>query len=106
MAVLESYTRFVGYLESHLFSCHIREFTGMECPGCGMQTAFIALLKGDVMESLATHPGFIPFMATFLFTLIHLKMRFKAGPRVVLILFCLTVTLTIVNYIGRLAHLW
>lgn len=37
------------------WSCPIRALTGMPCPGCGLTTGTIQLLRGDIAASLQTH---------------------------------------------------
>jgi hypothetical protein len=68
-----------------------------------MQRALIALLRGDIAESFYLNPGLICFVLTFLFCLLHLKFGFSNGARVVVVLFLLTVSLMIVNFIVKLS---
>lgn len=100
------YFALVDQLEAHLLPCGFKQLTGVSCPGCGMQTAFVALLRGDLAASLAANPALIPLIFTFVFTLCHLKMGFRRGPRIVLALFLFSSALMIVNHVGRLGHLW
>jgi len=96
-----SYNDLINFLEQHLFACGIKQLTGFDCPGCGMQRAFIALLKGDLPASFAANPAMLPFLLTLVFTLLHLRFRFRHGAQVVLVLYCLCVSLMIVNYVCR-----
>ena len=54
----------VGYsLLAHRFlgtSCLLASTTGIPCPGCGWTRAFLALLDGDIVESLRLYPLLIP----------------------------------------------
>jgi hypothetical protein len=36
--------------------CSVRRFTGYDCPGCGLKSAFIALAHGKVRECVDLHP--------------------------------------------------
>lgn len=40
--------------------------TSIDCPGCGMQSAFILLLKGDIVSSFLTHPALIPLILSII----------------------------------------
>lgn len=36
--------------------CTVRRFLGVNCPGCGMKSAFIALTHGEIRASVDAHP--------------------------------------------------
>lgn len=44
--------------------CIIRAITGLPCPGCGLTHSGLALLHGDVAESLRYHALFVPYILT------------------------------------------
>jgi len=52
--------------------CPIRAATGIPCPGCGLTTASMELLKGDVLGSLHTHAFAPVFVLALLIMLILL----------------------------------
>ena len=64
--------------------CPIRAATGIPCPGCGLTTAAVQLLHGDIAGSLHTHafaPIFLAFGLLLLTALIlptELLQRFSA----------------------------
>lgn len=100
------YSSLVDCLERNLLPCGVKQLTGLNCPGCGLQTAFVALLRGDIAGSIGANPALIPLIGLFVFVSIHIKAGFKKGPQVILWLFGGTVALMIVNYIARFALLW
>ncbi|MEI6579682.1 MAG: DUF2752 domain-containing protein [Eubacteriales bacterium] len=56
-----AYTFFLG--------CPISHFFGVPCPSCGMTSAHLAFLRGDIREAFAYHPLFwlaIPLIFLFL----------------------------------------
>ena len=68
--------KFISWLESHQLPCFYKHYLGFECIGCGMQTALILLLKGEVIESFKTYPALLPvFLIAFL--ILHFIFRFK-----------------------------
>jgi hypothetical protein len=93
----------ISFLEERLLSCSVKEATGFDCPGCGMQRAFIALFRGDLTGSLALNPGLLAFLLTLLYCLLHLRFGFPKGARNVVFLFVFTVSLMIVNFIVKLS---
>lgn len=45
------------YLPGHEHPfCAIKIGTGVDCPGCGMTRAFLALARGDISQSFKYHP--------------------------------------------------
>lgn len=92
------------FLEQHLFACVFRSLTGLDCPGCGLQRAFIALLRGDIVASFEHNAALIPFVITAIYTAFHLKFSFRSGARNILAMFIFTVSLMIVNFIARLPN--
>lgn len=89
----------IDFLERNLFSCSIKNLTGYECPGCGMQRAFIALLKGNIADSFAYNASLIPFLITIVFTVSHLIFGYKNGARLIIILFSVTVGVMLGQYV-------
>jgi hypothetical protein len=100
------YKNMIDWLQNHLSPCFFKSHFGLECPGCGMQRAFIALLKGDLVQSLQFHPALIPFILTILALFIQLKVKHPKGGILVMWLFVICSLITIVNYITRQWILW
>lgn len=75
---------------------------GMNCPGCGMQRAFIALLKGNLAESLEINASLIPFLVTVFYVIGHLIFSFKNGPRNIVIFVIITTLILMVNFVIKL----
>ncbi len=91
----------IHWLENHLFTCLFKAHLGIECPGCGTQRALIALLKGNLAESVHYHAALIPFLATLLALIIQLVVKHEKGGRVVMWLFIFTTCITFIQYIIR-----
>jgi hypothetical protein len=89
------------WLYKHLTACSFKSYLGMECPGCGMQRAFISLLKGDLIQSFQYHPALIPFLITIAALLIQLKLKHPKGGNFVMWLFIITTTITVINFVTK-----
>ena len=76
----------------------------MDCPGCGTQTAFVLLLKGDLIQSFYTYPPLMLFISLFLFLLLHLFLKFRSGGVIVKYLFLSAAASVVINFIFRLIH--
>lgn len=92
----------IHFLEQHLVPCSIKHLTGFECPGCGMQRALIALLRGDLRASLCYNPSLLPFLGTLIYAICHLISSFSNGARNTVIFFAFTGSLMIVNFVVKL----
>lgn len=91
----------IKWLENHLFVCYIKSHWGFDCPGCGIQRSFIALLKGHLAESFHYHAATIPFIVTLLLLFIQLKVKHVNGGKWVMYAFVATSLITLVQFICR-----
>jgi len=92
----------IDWLESHTIPCMYKKFLGIECPGCGIQTALIELLKGNVLESIRTFPALLPTIFLVFFLILHLIFKFRKGAFVLKISFIATGSIMFVHYIYKL----
>ncbi len=95
------YFDFVHWLEKNQTACFYKKYIGIECPGCGAQRAFIALLKGNFFESFQTFPALIPLILMFIFLIMHLIFRFKNGAKILLFAFIVNTFIILLNYIYK-----
>lgn len=93
----------ITWAESHMGTCRFHQETNLACPGCGLQRAVIALLKGDLVESFLLFPALLPLLAMFIFLGVHLMFRLKHGALVLKIMYISNVSIIIINYIIKLA---
>ncbi|MFT3936147.1 MAG: DUF2752 domain-containing protein [Chitinophagaceae bacterium] len=70
---------FTDWLQDHMLSCPSKKYLHIECPGCGFQRSCIALLRGDIVDSLQLYPATIPMLFLFAFALLHIKYKFVNG---------------------------
>jgi len=95
--------QFISWLSQKSSTCPIQEHLGVHCPGCGFQSSLIALLKGNLIDSIKIYPALLPILATISLLLVHLKFRFYWGKKGVKILFTLSVILILFNYFYKLS---
>ncbi len=91
-------------MEEHLLPCLFKKYLGIECLGCGIQRSFLALVKGDLMESIQLYPALIPMLITFAILFVHLKYKLKHGPRILVFAFSITSALILGNYLIKLFY--
>jgi hypothetical protein len=95
-------TQIFEWLKVHLLTCPSKHFLRLDCPGCGLQRSFIALLEGDLSQSLRLYPATIPMLFTFVFTALHIKFNFRYGASVIKWSFILTVSIIVIFYIYKI----
>ena len=92
----------IDWLEKRQFPCFYKSMFGIDCPGCGIQRAFIALLRGDFLESLKLYPALIPILAMFVFLIVHLFYHLKNGAKILMWMFILNGVIIFISYIYKL----
>ena len=92
----------IEWLEKHTTPCFFKSNYNFECPGCGMQRAFIALMKGDIAESFSQHPALIPLIIASLVSLFYMFFKWEKGVKHIVFLFSFTVLIFIVNYLVKI----
>ena len=94
--------KLIHWLETHRLSCQFYQNYHIECPGCGLQSAFISLLKGNFTESITTYPALIPLILLIISLATHIKFRSKWTLKSNTILASLSLVLILINYINKL----
>ena len=95
---------FIIWLEQNQQPCLYKKHLNFDCPGCGMQTAFIELLKGNFVESIYAYPALIPMIILFLTLSLYLMFKFKYGSVILKYWFIFTVIITIVSYLFKISY--
>ncbi len=94
--------KLIHWLQSHSLSCQFYENYHIKCPGCGLQSAFISLLKGNVLESIQAYPAILPLALLFVSLILHLKYRLKWTYKSNCILASLSILTILINFIIKL----
>jgi hypothetical protein len=94
----------IAWLESHMLSCPSKTYLNLACPGCGFQRSTIALLKGNIAESLQLYPATIPLLFVVIFSLVHIKAKFSFGAALIKYLYIFTALIIVISYIYKITH--
>jgi hypothetical protein len=105
MFITLTFSNFIRWMEEHMLSCPSKKYLHIECPGCGFQRSFIALMQGDLYTSLALYPATIPILIMIVFTMFHLKYKFLYGAAIIKYLQISTAIVILVFYIYKVIHL-
>jgi len=93
---------FVDWLEKRQLPCFYKSLFGIDCPGCGMQRALIALLRGDLLGSLRIYPALIPTMIMLVVLAVHVFFHLKNGAKILVWLFIFNAVIIVFSYIYKL----
>jgi hypothetical protein len=102
--LLLTYQDMLQWLRGHQLTCPSKSWLHMECPGCGLQRSFLALLEGDLQQSLRLYPATLPLLFVLAFTPLHLWFKFKQGAQVIKFAFLLAALVIFVFYILKIIH--
>jgi hypothetical protein len=92
----------LSWLKLHLLTCPLKEYTGLDCPGCGFQRSFLALFDGQFVQSFKLYPATIPLIILIGFAIAHLKFEFRQGAFFIKILYVSISLIIIINYIYKI----
>lgn len=92
------------WLQAHQLACPVKKYLHIDCPGCGMQRSFIALLQGDIVLSVQLHPVTIPLLLFLLYSILHLTIKFKNGNRMIVYGYLFVTILIVTNYIYKIVN--
>jgi hypothetical protein len=97
-----TYTAFVNWLEAHALPCISQSLFQVSCPGCGFQRSAIALLRGQVGQSLQLYPALLPMLLYFGFLVADRKYRFKHSKKIMQFGLALLFIIIFVSFIFKL----
>ncbi len=92
----------IDWLQKHQLPCLYKKILGFDCPGCGMQSAVIELLKGNICESIKLYPALIPIIFMFIFLLLHIIFKIKNGANILKFLFIANTIIILINYLFKI----
>lgn len=89
-----------------MIPCSWKEAFGIDCPACGTQRSFAALLHGHLWESILLFPALLPLIAVFMLTVVHLFRPLPNGARWIVRLFILSAVLMFGNWLVKVIVFW
>jgi Protein of unknown function (DUF2752) len=91
-----------NWLEEHQLPCLFKSITHFDCPGCGLQTSLLLLLRGNIMDSLKTYPALLPIIFLFLYLIFHVIKKNTTGAVVLKYLYFFCTGIIVLSYIYKL----
>ncbi|MBQ4356044.1 MAG: DUF2752 domain-containing protein [Bacteroidales bacterium] len=91
--------RLADWLSDHMFPCFYQQVLGFHCPFCGLQRSVIALLEGDIGESITLFPPLFPLLLTALFALFYWWKHTPTTRRIINIMLLADAAILLINCI-------
>ncbi|MEX0966245.1 MAG: DUF2752 domain-containing protein [Bacteroidia bacterium] len=95
----------IKWLNEHLFSCFFLKHFHLPCPGCGMQRSFLALIQGQITESIILYPALIPTIIMLLLLITHILRPFPGSLKYLVASFLISTTILMAGYILKIIQL-
>lgn len=96
--------KLIAFLEKNQLECLYVKYFGVRCPGCGLQTSIIELLKGKFFESFKAYPPLYSIIIMLIFLILHLIFKIKNGAKILIFIYIFTSLTIIINYIYQLLN--
>ena len=81
-----------------LLPCLNKSLFGIDCLGCGIQRAFILVIKGDFIEAFKMYPAIYTLLLFGIFLILNYKRKFKHSKRIILTLATINVLIIVISY--------
>lgn len=98
------FDKIAAWLQANQLICPVKKYVHIDCPGCGMQRSFIALLTGNIEASIRLHLATIPLLLFLLYSALHFFLKFRNGNRVIVYIYLFITGLIVSNYIYKIVH--
>jgi hypothetical protein len=85
-----------------LLNCLFKEYFGYDCPGCGIQRAFLYLIKGDLEKSLILFPPLLLYIALLILLIFSVVFNFNISYKWFVFLTCSAVIIQFGYYTLRM----
>ncbi|WP_345212555.1 DUF2752 domain-containing protein [Mucilaginibacter gynuensis] len=95
------------WLKGHLLPCPFKYLTGIDCPGCGFQRSVLALLQGNLHDSLALYPPAIPLLIAFAYVFADKQWNLDTPTHFIKkTVYMVTASIILVSYGLKMWHLY
>jgi len=90
----------------NLIPCVFKRIFGFDCPGCGAQRSLVALLMGNIKQSLHYYPPLLPILALSVYLVFYyFSKKQKMTPQKNILLYALmwiAISSIIINYFYKI----
>ena len=84
--------------DDFLLPCLNKSLFGIDCLGCGIQRAFMHLIRGEFLLAYKMYPAIYTLLLFGLFLLINRKMNFKNSRKIIITFAIVNLLIIIISY--------
>jgi len=86
-------------IENYMLPCFTKQIWGFDCPGCGLQRAFVFLFTGEFGAAFEIYPAIYPMILLLGYVIVDKLFSLKFSSVITITLTLFTVGTLITNYI-------
>ncbi|QVY66994.1 DUF2752 domain-containing protein [Polaribacter sp. Q13] len=90
----------------YLLPCLNKSLFGIDCPGCGIQRAFILLINGDFVAAFKMYPAIYTLLLFGAFVVINYKVKFKNTKKIIISFTTINVLVIVISYCIKMKALY
>ena len=84
--------------DDFLLPCLNKSLFGIDCLGCGIQRAFMLLIRGEFILAYKMYPAIYTLLLFGFFLLINKKMKFKNSRNIIITFAIINVLIIVISY--------
>jgi hypothetical protein len=84
--------------DDFLLPCLNKSLFGIDCLGCGIQRAFMLLIRGEFILAYKMYPAIYTLLLFGIFLLINKKMKFKNSRNIIITFAIINVLIIVISY--------
>jgi hypothetical protein len=85
-------------LDNYMLPCLNKKLFGIDCLGCGIQRAFIHLIKGEWVAAFNMYPAIYTLFMFAVFLILNFKFKFKNSRKIIITFATINVLIIIISY--------
>jgi len=95
---------FISEVEEYMLPCLNKQLFGLDCPGCGMQRAFLLTIKGEFEAAFNMYPAIFTILILFIFLIFNAFVKFKYDYKLKMGLIILNAIIIAISYIIKITN--
>lgn len=92
-------------MEEYMIPCMNKKLFGVECIGCGIQRAFLLLIKGEFQAAFYMYPAIYTIILLLLFVGLHFLDKNRNYHKIIIAMGIINALIMIISYFYKMLNL-